>query len=73
MFKIIDHVDQANNTLVWRETFRVVDEWFSEIDCAIKLKQTATVDLLKDITQVNPLSVSLTFHLLLPINRSPFS
>jgi len=64
---------QANNVLVWRETFRVVDEWFSEIDSALKLKQTATVDLLKDFTKVNPFSVPLTIHLLLLINRSPSS
>ena len=64
---------QANNALVWRETFRVVDEWFSEIDSAVKLKQTATIDLLKDFTKVNPFSVPLTIHLLLPIIRLPCS
>jgi len=63
--KRIDPVYQHNNALVWRETFRVVDEWFSEIDSAVKLNQTATVDLLKDVTQVNPVPVSPTIHLLL--------
>ena len=60
MLNIVHPVYQPNNALVWRETLRVVDEWFSEIDSAVKSEQTATVDLLKDITQVNPFSVPLT-------------
>jgi len=72
-FKTTDPIYQANNALVWRETFRVVDEWFSEVDSSVKLEQTATVDLLKDVTQVNPFSGSLIIHLLLPIKRSPSS
>ena len=73
MLDAADPVSQANNALVWRETCRIVDEWFSEIDSAVKLEQSATVDLLKDLTQVNPSSVPLTIHLLSHIKRSPSS
>lgn len=71
MFTTIEPVYQPNNALVWRETLRVVDGWFSVIDDAAKLGQPGTVDLLKDVTQVNPSFVPLTIHLLLSIERSP--
>ncbi|KAG6919795.1 hypothetical protein DXG01_000295 [Tephrocybe rancida] len=45
--------NETNNAFVWRETIRVVDEWFAEIDNA---EPTSTgeipVDLLTDLTQV---------------------
>ncbi|KAG6831703.1 hypothetical protein H0H87_004358 [Tephrocybe sp. NHM501043] len=51
--------NEANNAFVWRETIRVVDEWFEEIDNA---KQNApgetSVDLLKDLTQVTLLVIA---------------
>ena len=52
--KKIDPIYQPNNALVWSETCRIVDEWFSEIDDAIKSEQKATVDLLNDLAQVKP-------------------
>ena len=67
MSQRVDPVHQANNALVWRETLRVVGEWFSEIDSAVRSEQSITVDLLKDVTQVNPFPAPLTIHLLLPI------
>ena len=69
----IDPVYQPNNALVWRETRRVLDEWFSEIDHAAKPEQTVTVDLKRDFTIVNPFFVPLTIQLLLSIKRSPSS
>ena len=73
MFKTIDPFCQSNIALVWRETLRVVGEWFSEIDSAVESEQIATVDL-KDVTQVNPFSAPLTsINLLLHIQRSPSS
>ena len=58
MLKTIDPVYQPNNALVWRSTLRVVGEWFSEIDNALKLDQTRTVDLLKDVPLVTLLRPS---------------
>ncbi|KAG6852722.1 hypothetical protein C0991_009566, partial [Blastosporella zonata] len=43
----------TNNAFVWRETTRVVDEWFTEIDNANPTAPGETsVDLLTDLTQV---------------------
>ncbi|RDB30006.1 hypothetical protein Hypma_014135 [Hypsizygus marmoreus] len=51
--------NETNNALVWRETIRVVDEWFAEIDEANATSQGGTpVDLLKDFTQVALLVIS---------------
>jgi hypothetical protein len=43
---------QANNALVWRETVRIVHEWFSEIDDE-KTASQRSVDLLEGFTHVS--------------------
>ncbi|KAG6820265.1 hypothetical protein H0H93_003095 [Arthromyces matolae] len=45
--------NEANNAFVWRETIRVVEEWFTEIDAGKSVAlDEYSVDLLKDLTQV---------------------
>lgn len=44
--------NEANNAFVWRETLRIVHEWFSEIDKAAAPTDPITdVDLLRDLTR----------------------
>ncbi|KAF8066025.1 cytochrome P450 [Lyophyllum atratum] len=51
--------NEANHAFVWRETIRVVDEWFTEIDETTKDSQGKfPVDLLTDLTQVTLLVIS---------------
>ncbi|KXN84067.1 Putative cytochrome P450 CYP13A1 [Leucoagaricus sp. SymC.cos] len=46
--------NEANNAFVWRETLRIVNEWFAEIDKAATTtdssQPTTNVDLLRDLT-----------------------
>ncbi|KAF5379057.1 hypothetical protein D9615_005999 [Tricholomella constricta] len=51
--------NETNNAFVWRETNRVVDEWFTQIGEAKPDSEGGVlVDLLKDLTQVTLLVIS---------------
>jgi hypothetical protein len=46
---------EANNALVWKETSRIVGEWFSAIDITVGVIQKFSVPVLlvPDLTQVS--------------------
>ncbi|KAG5646335.1 hypothetical protein DXG03_003658 [Asterophora parasitica] len=51
--------NETNNALVWRETIRVVGEWFAELgESKPNPERTFSVDLVKDLTQVALLVIS---------------
>ncbi|KAF9443653.1 cytochrome P450 [Macrolepiota fuliginosa MF-IS2] len=52
--------NEANNAFVWRETTRIVNEWFSEIDAATTFTvdgPTVEIDLLRDLTRATLLVI----------------
>ncbi|KAF9467844.1 cytochrome P450 [Collybia nuda] len=51
--------NEANNALVWRETIRLLDEWFAKLDLIQEKSHVPiSVNLLKDLTQITLLVVS---------------
>lgn len=50
--------NEANNAFVWRESTRIINEWFATIDSAASHSPAVEIDLLRDLTRATLLIIS---------------